>query len=88
VSSPSWGRAWSGAANYEDAEVTGFDQAVNHDFKIVWKVDEIAWCIDGQLMVTHTRDLPTVPAPFRFNVWGTNKVTYGSLATPGVTRYM
>jgi hypothetical protein len=31
--------------------------------------------IDGQLMVTHTRDLPTVPATFLFNMWGTNKVT-------------
>ena len=33
---------WSGAANYEDTEVTGFDQTVSHDFKIVWKADEIA----------------------------------------------
>jgi hypothetical protein len=53
---------WSGA-NYEDAEVTGFDQTVSHDFKIVWKADEMACYIDGQLMVTHTPDLPTVPLP-------------------------
>ena len=66
---------WSGAANCEDTDVTGFGQTVSHDFKIVWKADEMAWYIDGQLMVTHTRDLPTVPATFLFNMWGTNKVT-------------
>ena len=41
---------WSGAANYEDTEVSGFDQTVSHDFKIVRKADEMAWYIDGQLM--------------------------------------
>jgi beta-glucanase (GH16 family) len=52
-----------------------FDHPVSHDFKIVWKADEIPWYIDGQLMVTHTRDLPTVSAPLLFNMWGTDKVT-------------
>ena len=39
-------------------------------------------------MVTHTRDLPTVPAPFLFNMWGTNKSSWGGMATIGPTRYM
>lgn len=65
---------WSGAS-YEDTEVTGFDQTVSHDFKIVRKADEMACYIDGELMVTHIPDLPTVPPAFLFNMWGTNKVT-------------
>ena len=33
---------WSGLANYQDTEVTGFDQSVSHDFKIVWP-SEVDW---------------------------------------------
>lgn len=79
---------WSGLANYQDTEVTGFDQLLPHDFKIVWQPDEVDWYVDGQLVVTHTQSVPSAPAPFLFNMWGTNKSTWGGWATPGVLRYM
>lgn len=79
---------WSGLASYQDTEVTGFDQLLPHDFKIVWQPGEVDWYVDGQLVVTHTESVPSAPAPFLFNMWGTNKSTWGGEATPGVTRYM
>jgi len=79
---------WSGLASYQDTEVTGFDQLLPHDFKIVWQPGEVDWYVDSQLVVSHTQSVPTAPAPFLFNMWGTNKSTWGGWATPGVTRYM
>ncbi|HXZ33718.1 MAG TPA: glycoside hydrolase family 16 protein [Terriglobales bacterium] len=79
---------WSGLTYYQDTEVTGFDQLLPHDFKIVWQPDEVDWYVDGQLIVTHTEFVPSAPAPFLFNMWGTNESTWGGSATPGVTRYM
>ena len=79
---------WSGLSNYQDTEVTGFDQLESHDFKIVWQPDEVDWYVDGQLIVSHTESVPSAPAPFLFNMWGTNNSAWGGWATPGTTRYM
>ena len=79
---------WSGLQNYQDTEITGFDQTVSHNFKIVWKAGEVDWYVDGQLIVSHTDAVPVAPAPFLFNIWGTNQSTWGGYATPNVTRYM
>jgi beta-glucanase (GH16 family) len=79
---------WSGLQNYQDSEITGFDQTASHDFKIVWQAGEVDWYVDGQLIVSHTQAVPVAPAPFLFNVWGTNKSTWGGYATPNVTRSM
>ena len=79
---------WSGLSNYQDTEVNGFDQLQPHDFKIVWQPTEVDWYVDGQLIVTHIESVPSAPAPFLFNVWGTNNSAWGGWATPGTTRYM
>ena len=79
---------WSGLSNYQDTEVTGFDQLLPHDFKIVWQPNEVDWYVDGQLVVAHTDSVPSAPAPFLFNMWGTNNSAWGGWATPGTTRYM
>jgi len=79
---------WSGLQNYQDTEITGFDQTVSHDFKIVWNANEVDWYVDGQLVVSHTQSVPVAPAPFLFNIWGTNQSAWGGYAIPNVTRYM
>jgi len=79
---------WSGLASYQDTEVTGFDQLQPHEFKIIWQPDEVDWYVDGQLVVTHTESVPSAPAPFLFNVWGTNNSAWGGWATAGVARRM
>jgi glycosyl hydrolase family 16 len=79
---------WKGVADFQDTEITGFHQGNSHDFKIVWASTHVDWYVDGQLVVSHTQAVPSAPAPFLFNMWGTNKSTWGGMATIGPTRYM
>ncbi len=79
---------WKGVSNFQDTEITGFQQENSHDFKIVWAPAHVDWYVDGQLVVSHTQAVPSTPAPFLFNMWGTNKSTWGGMATIGPTRYM
>ena len=37
---------------------------------------------------THSSAVPSTPAPFLFNMWGTNDSSWGGTASPGPTRYM
>jgi len=79
---------WRGVSNFQDTQVFGFDQGNSHDFKIVWQPGYVDWYVDGQLVVHHTQAVPSVAAPFLFSAWGTNKSTWGGMATIGPTRYM
>jgi beta-glucanase (GH16 family) len=79
---------WRGTSNFQDTEVTGFNQGNTHDFKIVWRSSHVDWYVDGKLVVSHSQAVPSAPAPFLFNLWGTNKSTWGGTASPGATRYM
>jgi len=79
---------WRGVSNFQDTQVFGFDQGNSHDFKIVWQPGYVDWYVDGQLVVHHTQAVPSVAAPFLFSAWGTNKSTWGGIATIGPTRYM
>jgi hypothetical protein len=79
---------WKGVSNFQDTEITGFHQGNSHDFKIVATATNVDWYVDGQLVVSHTQAVPSAPAPFLFNMWGTNKSTWGGMATIGPTRYM
>ena len=58
-----------------------------HTYKYVWSPGQIQWYIDGQLLATHTNNVPSVPAYIMFNFWGTNKTSWGGLATVGVNRF-
>jgi hypothetical protein len=79
---------WKGVSNFQDTEITGFHQGNSHDFKIVWAATHVDWYVDGQLVVSHTQAVPSESAPFLFNMWGTNKATWGGTATTGSTRFM
>ena len=79
---------WHGESDFQDTEVTGYDQGNNHDFKIVWQPGYVDWYVDGTQVVHHTQAVPSAPAPFLFNLWGTNSSSFGGTASPGTTRYM
>lgn len=79
---------WKGVSNFQDTEVTGYNQGNTHNFKIVWRPTYVNWYVDGKLVVSHTRAVPSAPAPFLFNLWGTNQSSWGGVATTGITRYM
>ncbi len=79
---------WHGVSDFQDTEVTGFNQGNSHDFKIVWRSGSVDWYVDGTLVVHHTEAVPSKAAPFLFNMWGTNKSSWGGTATIGPTRYM
>ena len=68
---------WHGVSNFQDTQVFGFNQTNSHDFKIVWQPSFVDWYVDGQLVVHHTQAVPSAPAYFLFNMWGTNKLVLG-----------
>jgi endo-1,3-1,4-beta-glycanase ExoK len=59
-----------------------------HDYKFSWLPGVVKFYRDGILISTHTHVVPSSPAQFMFNHWGTNSEKWGGLATPGVDRYM
>ena len=59
-----------------------------HRIAFVWTKGKIEFYRDGVLVATHMKIVPSVPAPFLFNHWGTNDLNWGGLATPGVDRFM
>jgi len=79
---------WHGLSDFQDTQVFGFDQTNSHDFKIVWQPTFVDWYVDGQLVVHHTQAVPSAPAYFLFNIWGTNSSSWGGTATIGPTRYI
>jgi endo-1,3-1,4-beta-glycanase ExoK len=58
-----------------------------HAFGFVWYPGHIEYYIDGKLISTHTKNVPSTPAHIVINHWGTHQA-WGGNATPGVTRYM
>ncbi len=59
-----------------------------HAYSLTWGPGLVKFYRDGALIATHTRVVPTEPAPFVFNHWGTVDPTWGGAATPDVPRYM
>ena len=59
-----------------------------HTYQFVWTKGRIDYYVDGILGATHTTNVPTAPAYFIMNHWGTNSTNWGGMASPGVTRYM
>ena len=59
-----------------------------HEYKYVWEPGKITFFIDGELQATHTTDVPSAPAYFMINHWGTNGPNWGGYADPNFpTRY-
>jgi beta-glucanase (GH16 family) len=59
-----------------------------HKYKYIWTATDIKFYVDNMLVSTHTKIIPSTPAQFYFNHYGTNSVDWGGLATPGVDRFM
>jgi beta-glucanase (GH16 family) len=58
-----------------------------HTYRFVWQPGSVAFYVDGRLRATHTTDVPSAPAHFMINHWGTNGVHWGGRATIGVDRF-
>ncbi|MBI4020503.1 MAG: family 16 glycosylhydrolase [Candidatus Aenigmarchaeota archaeon] len=54
-------------------------------YKFVWSPGLVQFYVDGVLKATHTTDLPSAPAYFMVNHWGSN---WGGISTPGTARYL
>jgi endo-1,3-1,4-beta-glycanase ExoK len=59
-----------------------------HRYKFIWTPGKISYYIDGKLIVEQTTNVPSAPAYFRINHWGTNNPHWGGSATAGTIRYM
>lgn len=70
-------------------ELKPFDPiAGQHAYKFIWTEGKISYYVDGKLIVEQTTNVPSAPAYFRINHWGTNNRHWGGTATTGVTRYV
>lgn len=58
-----------------------------HPYILVWKPGIVQWFLDGKLVATSTKYVPSHPATIRLNHWGTHG-NWGGLATPNLNRYM
>jgi beta-glucanase (GH16 family) len=58
-----------------------------HDYKFVWEATQISFYVDGVLQAVHTDNIPSAPAHFMINHWGTDSGLWGGSATVGVDRY-
>lgn len=82
-----WFTNYSGVTSKQYSEITSVSQLTFHKFKVVWQPTEVDYYVDGVLKATHYADVPSAPAYFLFNFWGTNSTAWGGTATMG-TRYM
>jgi glycosyl hydrolase family 16 len=67
----------------QNVDVTG----VFRVYKFVWEPGRITLYIDGSQIAVHTTDVPSTPAHFMINHWGTNSMNWGGMATVGRPRY-
>ena len=58
-----------------------------HNCRFVWKPGSISYYVDGVLKKVHTTNVPSAPAHFMINHWGTDSPFWGGYATIGTPRY-
>jgi beta-glucanase (GH16 family) len=58
-----------------------------HTYKFVWEPGSIAYYIDDVLQAVHIDHVPSAPAYFMINHWGTDNGSWGGVATIDVPRY-
>jgi endo-1,3-1,4-beta-glycanase ExoK len=58
-----------------------------HTYKFVWEAGQISFYVDNVLKAVHTTDVPSAPAYFMINHWGTDNPFWGGSATLDVDRY-
>lgn len=59
-----------------------------HNYKYIWDKGIVQYFIDGLLIATHTKNVPSTPAYPMINHWGTVDPYWGGTATPGIDRWM
>ena len=59
-----------------------------HTYKVLWQPGRVSYFIDGLLRAEHTSNVPSAPAYFMINHWGTDSARWGGPATLGVSRYL
>jgi endo-1,3-1,4-beta-glycanase ExoK len=59
-----------------------------HEYKFVWNAAKIDFYLDGNLVSSHTENIPSAPAAVLINLWGTNSTSFGGVATHGATSYL
>ncbi|MGH7203338.1 MAG: carbohydrate binding domain-containing protein [Candidatus Levyibacteriota bacterium] len=57
-------------------------------YKYVWSPGEVKYYVDDVLVADHTTHVPSAPASFLINHWGTDSTDFGGLATVGADRYL
>lgn len=79
---------WQTTANEIFTTATGLNVASTfHTYKFVWQPGIITYYVDGTVAGIHTTDVPSAPAYFMMNHWGTDSANWGGQASPGVTSY-
>ena len=58
-----------------------------HTYKLVWTKKRITFYVDNVQQAVHTTNVPTAPAYFMINHWGTDSGNWGGAATVGTPRY-
>ena len=68
--------------------VCPFDSTgVFHTYKFIWEAGKISYYVDGNLEAVHTTNVPSAPAHFMINHWGTDSGNWGGTASVGTPRY-
>jgi beta-glucanase (GH16 family) len=78
---------WLTTLHKDTSFVEGYPANEPHTIEYVWTPSQITWYMDGQQVAQHHEYIPSTPAPFLLNFWGTNSRNWGGLATKG-TRHM
>lgn len=78
-----------GAGNQQASTnpVTTPDQLV-HNYEMTWSPGQVIYGIDSTQLSVHNLNVPIMPAPMLFNLWGTNSTGFGGLATLNIQRNM
>lgn len=91
-----WGTNWMNpapaapptSADKDSEEFPSTNLATSfHTYQLVWTSKAVAWYIDGQLIASHYKNVPQLPAYIILQHRGTNSDLWGGTATPGVRRW-
>ena len=75
---------WLTTAKKQWSLIKGYPAVQEHKLKYMWEPGKITWYVDGTRVAVHTQNIPSRPAPFLFNFWGTNNPLWGGVATHGI----
>ena len=81
---------WTDENTSQKSQVTlnGLPHSDFHTYKIVWAPKFVQFFRNDELIATHKKIVPSKPASFLLNHWGTNDSNWGGFATPGIDRYV